>query len=390
MGTDIPQEAQQNLEKLAEYVLFNPVYRALFLDRLIDWTPFRGAPNRGHIAIADFLACQIIQIGVSTNFDELIERAAETLGEPIFEAALAGSEVSPSLPHKPLLKLHGCMRKGRYDILWCNQQLTRIPAEPVASRLESSTVWLRANLLNHDLLIVGFWTDWAYLNSILETALEGIRPTTVFLTDTATEEVLRDKAPGLWKLAIDCGDRFVRTQQSGAEFLDEFRKVYSLRFFSKVLDAATQAYQARFGQAPQNPILPEDADTSELYELRRDLLCTSSIIRDRAPSVTMELAGTVHLRLQSKGAVFSGPRYLLGGQLVRVINGGGQVISLVKQRFSTRQAQSGVDEVVICAGAESDGGAPSNLIRDATPPTVARPGSKSEWLTIPDAEALLI
>jgi hypothetical protein len=390
MGIDLPHQAEENLERLAEHFLFNSPYRSLFLERLIDWTPFRGTPNRGHIAIADFLACQILQVGVSTNFDELIESAAEALGEPLFEPALAGNDINPARPHMPLLKIHGCVRKDRNQILWCREQITRMPAEPIATRLASSTIWLRANLPNRDLLIVGFWTDWAYLNSILEEALAGVAPGMVFLTDTAPAGELEEKAPRLWALATGRGGQFVHTQQSGAQFLDEFRKVYSLRFFSKVLDAGSPGYQMRYGQAPtQNHLLPEDADSTELYELRRDLFGTPGIIRDKAPNVTMELAGIVHLRLQAKGAVFSGPRYQHGGRLVRVINGAGRVLSHVKQAFSPRHTQAGIDEVIICAGAEDDGGAPSDLVRDATPPTVIRPEGGVEWLTISGAEGLL-
>ena len=62
-------------------------------------------------------------------------------------------------------KIHGCCVKERVNTIWCNQQLTADPT--IRARIERYKTWLLASLPNKDLLIIGFWTDWKYLNDVL-------------------------------------------------------------------------------------------------------------------------------------------------------------------------------------------------------------------------------
>src|SRR5258706_10105637 len=83
-GDALPADHQEDLEKLAQYFKTLNELQATLIDQLVDWSPFRGNPNAGHEALADFLACGVIESGISTNYDVLIEKAAGGLGEPDF------------------------------------------------------------------------------------------------------------------------------------------------------------------------------------------------------------------------------------------------------------------------------------------------------------------
>jgi hypothetical protein len=50
-------------------------------------------------------------------------------------------------------------------------QLTVGAASTLAQRIQRSTTWLHANLVGRDLIFLGFWSDWAYLNKILVNAI---------------------------------------------------------------------------------------------------------------------------------------------------------------------------------------------------------------------------
>ena len=53
--SSVPDGANENLEAQAEFFFANGLLVHLFINRLVDWEPFRRSPNRGHAAVADFL-----------------------------------------------------------------------------------------------------------------------------------------------------------------------------------------------------------------------------------------------------------------------------------------------------------------------------------------------
>jgi hypothetical protein len=53
--TNTPIGTDSNLETLTEFFLSNNNLVSLFINRLVDWEPFRRAYNKGHKAVADFL-----------------------------------------------------------------------------------------------------------------------------------------------------------------------------------------------------------------------------------------------------------------------------------------------------------------------------------------------
>jgi hypothetical protein len=236
----LPEGSETDLEVLCDFFFVNSL-KGFFVDRLVDWGPFRKKPNKGHTAAADLLTCGALHSAVTTNFDELIELGAKDLGEDDFQAALDLPAANHSLRHNPLLKIHGCVR-DRHHTLWCKRQLDSSPAPvPVAeqeiqSRLDSCKTWLASNIVGRDIVFLGFWSDWAYLTPILATALTGLRATRVILVDPADEAYLSAKAPELWQWAHTAEFRHVR--ESGDVFLDELRLVFADNLMRRVLRGA--------------------------------------------------------------------------------------------------------------------------------------------------------
>ncbi len=194
-GQQLNAEVRENLEALAEFFLSTPAFTAGFRDRYIEWGRFSGEPNGGHFAIADLLGCRAAEAAVTTNLDFFVERAAERLGEPDFRAAVEGDEAMHHCSHGPFLKIHGCMSRNRNKILWCHGQVGNGPLrdEAIVAQMEIWRIWLAANLRGRDLVVVGFWSDWSYLNDILANVLMGSEPALVYLVDPDEPQNLQVK-----------------------------------------------------------------------------------------------------------------------------------------------------------------------------------------------------
>jgi hypothetical protein len=288
-----------------------------------------------------------------------------------------------------LLKIHGCMNRDRNMTLWCHDQIQGARKNAgMEAQLTLWKTWLKGRLLGKDLVFVGFWSDWAHLNDILGSVLDGVQPRLVYLVDPAPLDVMRAKAPGLWSLTTGDGVIFRHLQASGAEFLDELRKILSVSFFERLFSDSVRTYHSYvgIGTAPRMR-LPDSLNTEQLYDLRRDTtgVAPEAVVREKGPLPTMQTTGAIHLMVQERGAAFDGVRYKrLDNSIVRVVNGTGQVMSLVQEKFSKDQPQSVAKEFVVC-DARSDGNVPANVIRGVRPSTILRAGNSSEWLTQEEA-----
>jgi hypothetical protein len=153
-----------DIQAQAEFFFARNELQTVYLATLIDRHAFAGRPNPGHFAIADLMLSMVIQTVVTTNVDLLVENAGNDLFGQI-EAGIDGVTVASFPPNvAPMLKIHGCRLVDWPNTIWAPSQL-RI--EPVLSRVASSVPWVSQRLLNRDLVIVGYWTDWDYLNQIL-------------------------------------------------------------------------------------------------------------------------------------------------------------------------------------------------------------------------------
>ncbi len=377
-----PPELRGDLEALAEIFARDDTLGSVFIEALVPWESFVRPPNAGHAAVADFLITRMAAGAVSANYDNLIERRAQDYGFDL-AASLDGDEATVrARKHAPLLKFHGCSVRERRATVWTASQLTEDGV--VAARIAKTKTWMAANLREKDLLVVGFWSDWSYLNAILAEAMTGVAPLSVTLVDLAGEDVLQAKAPELWTLANSGNVRFAHVRRSGAEVLDELRRAFSQGYLRKVLHAGRAALERETGAACEPTWLdPPDLGSEDLYGLRRDAegvpATAAATLRNPGRS---EVLGYAHLLLRRAGAVQTSIGYDLAGRRVRVVNGSGTLLQTTQDRF--RETPFDVADVVVCAGA-IDVGLPVNLVREGRPGDIIRPGASAAWLDLPAA-----
>ena len=382
-GFDLPGDLANNIERLAEHFHDSKELQNVFLGQLINWAEFvRGPTNKGHTTIADFLGARFVALAISTNVDTLIETAASQLGEPDFYPTVFKEDVNRvQNSHVPLLKLHGCAVKSRWDTVWCKNQLND---EPLQTRIQQLAAWMQGYLPNRDLLVVGFWSDWAYLNEILEGAIVSTEPRSVILVDPDTDEALERKSPKMWNWATNHAN-FVHIGVSGADFLDELRSVVSCHFIRKVWEEGCRSFTVMAKRAPPADPCPALTaySTDDLYRLRRDLtgVSTSSIVRQKDVNNQHALIGLIHLALLASGATLSSNTFQWNGSTIRVIHTPNEPLSAIANRFSREPPDPSPPTRNVCAGAFDDGGAPANIIQRGVPQGIIRNVPNSQWET---------
>jgi hypothetical protein len=384
--TRLPAHLADDIEQLAEHFFANHELENVFLRQLIDWNVFiRRSPNKGHHAIADLLGTKQLAVVLSMNMDTLIETAAAQLGEPDFLPVVFEADINrASYPHNTLLKLHGCANKYRWDTIWCKSQIV---LDPVRQRLTQLVTWARGHLPNRDLLVVGYWTDWAYLNEILDNVIVSTEPRSVILVDPSDDNTLEKKSPALWAWAHRSA-HFRHIHASGDAFLDELRCIASRHLIQSIWDKARPNSIAVLGwdmpPAPPEPFatLPSE----DLYRLRRDLtgIPMDHVVRTRSAEDSHILIGVIQMALSVHGATCLSNMFQWNGSRLRIIHSPGQPLSAVKQRFSSEPLDPNPPDKTICVGAFDDGGAPAHIVRSGVPPGIIRGSPAGTWETHDD------
>jgi hypothetical protein len=369
------------VENQAEFFFQRGELATVYFRTLIDQHAFAGNPNSGHYAAADLLLVRAIQTTITTNVDTLIETAGQYLfgqvgtGIDRDRVAILPPDVSP------LLKIHGC-RSDPDSMVWAPGQLS---VAPVAGRIATSATWLNVRLLDRDLLIVGYWTDWDYLNEVLAATLGAVNPARVVVVDRADGATFPVKAPDLYALGQRASTAFQHVRASGADFLDSLRRHFSKSFVRRVLHLGANEYSDYTGSNPDPAwIEPPDLDNITLWQIRRDLegRMPNEPAKERNPAVE-SLVGLTLLQLQACGAVADGPYWLLNGRRVRVLRAANKPLHRVEAEFERETAPTIAPDMVIAVGAEAQA-LPTNIARAGTQPTIAR-GSSSRWLTRAEA-----
>lgn len=381
LGIALPASAAATIEDLARHFHSATQFESLFIARLVPWSRFEGVPNAGHYAVVDFLASSLIPAAITTNVDVLFEQASRGLGESDFHALVTSLDVARASDHAPLIKVHGCMARDRATTLWCRDQLSR---PEIQSRQAALMTQLTSLLTGKDLAIIGFWTDWAYLNELFQSTISSLGPRRLYAIDIATPAELRSKAPGLWAWAHSGAIEFRHVPMSGAEFLDALRRVWTHRFITRLMVAAEPSYAAIFrtdGAVPQRYL--ESAPADSLYALRRDLTGTpvTAPMRERDPADCDHLAAAIHQRLLEQGFTRMGHYYTRsGGKTLRVVSGRGRLISEIRKAYASEPpALREVDDFV-CVSAVPDPMS-SNIVRGNASGSIVRPGSRALWTT---------
>jgi hypothetical protein len=379
----LPPAMRDDIDQLAGHFYGNGEFESVFIGTLVPWDDLAGEPNPGHAAVADFLISGAAIGALSANFDLLIEQWAHRRKVAMRGALDGRAAQNLAATESPLVKFHGCLHIDREKTLWTTRQLV----DPtITDRINTCSDWMKLVLPGKDLLVVGFWTDWGYLNDVLANALSAGGFNSVTVVDPSAAATLQTKAPVFWTNLTTGTPHFQHVQASGSDALAElqiaFSRVWLKRFYAlakPLLEAEGKTY------APVDPDLPIE----ELYDLRRDAEGTpyDRAARTKQPPVHAASAAFLQSLLLQAHAVRQGAWYEYDGKRVRVVQGAGEGINTVRDRYKEPPAAIQPD-VIVCAGALALP-IPGHLISSGAGTSVVRPASGGviPWLTIEQARA---
>jgi NAD-dependent SIR2 family protein deacetylase len=381
IGATLPGNFATDLEAQAEHFATNDQLVQTFIRRLIPREPFRRDPNAGHFAIADFLSSEVVDFVLSTNVDRLVEVAAEDLGEPQAYVALDGLEANLARAHRPHIKLHGCLYRDEANTIWCKSQLDK---EPVRERLTELQTWIGARLQGRDVVFLGFWSDWAYLNAVFESSVTSIENALVVIVNPSNDANLEAKAKGLWDWSARPGITRRIVRESASDFLAELRKLMWINFVNRLLRQSETTFVQLGGSAQDGryEIASDALNTDEAYRLRLDAcgIPYRKAARQKRPDVHMNKLGVVQLGLLARGAQLEGNQFVLNEQRIRVLNGQGQLLGVIKGAYADEPAQFPRVDLMICVGATDDGNMPQSVVRgDSSAGTTVRATGGAKW-----------
>ena len=375
---DLPTHLRDDIDQLAEHFHVRGDFERIFI-HLVPWNELLGESNDGHAAIGDLLVVRAAKAALSANFDPLIESWAQRRKVDML-GALTGQDAQNTQGHNPLVKFHGCMHIDRPHTLWTHRQLAEAG---MAARIHSVSQWMQLVLPEKDLVVVGFWSDWGYLNDVLSTAFTATNAKSVTVIDLCDAATLQTKAPILWQRLHAASGTFEHVQHSAADVLKELRaqfsKVWARRFFS--LPGASAS-----GGPPDDACLMT-LDVDDLYRLRQDAegIPYTRAATKRQPEANSSQAALVRRLFLNKGAAHTGAWLTHGTNTVRVINGAGQDIAGMRAKYREAPTVAQAD-VVVCAGAV-EYGVPTFVIPKGSGASSVRPasGGPAPWLTLEDA-----
>jgi hypothetical protein len=379
----LPTPLRDDVDQLAGYFYGKGEFVNVFIKTLVPWNDLVGVPNSGHAAVGDLLVSRGAKAALSANFDTLIEQwsAANKIA---MRGALDDQEAEDfSTLSSPLLKFHGCLNRGREETLWTQAQLAHAL---VAHRIQRCTLWMNLKLPGTHLLVVGFWSDWGYLNGVLNGVIAAGGFQAVTVIDPQPSAELQAKAPTLWTTLTSVGSGFKHIQASGDEALDELRAEYSKVWLRRYF-ALGQASLASLGKTVSNTDIEaalSSLNSSELYDCRRD---GEGVPFDRAaclpePSSNAEQAALANLLLINAKAKRNGPWFTRSGKTIRVVQSAGRALASVKSSYREPSSVRPAD-VIVCAGA-IDFGVPGRIVPSGIGASVVRPapGGAANWLTL--------
>jgi hypothetical protein len=135
--------------------------------------------------------------------------------------------------------------------------------QKLRDRIVSASGWLRANLPEKDLIFIGFWSDWTYLNDTFANYFNSVHGSMVILVDPQDDAALMAKAPALWAWA-SVNANFHHVPETGNEFLEELRSAFSKNLLERVLRAAATGFNA---MRPGVPVPATDFNGMSLDDL---------------------------------------------------------------------------------------------------------------------------
>ena len=370
-----------SIDDQAQFFFERGELSTVYLRTYIDHDTFSARPNAGHFAVADLMLIRGITTAVSTNVDTLIESAGNMLFGQIGVGVSRASVTSLPPDKSPLLKVHGCWTDPAGTI-WAAGQVAK---EPTKTRIGDCGQWLEMRLADRDLLVVGYWTDWDYLNEVLEASLGAVNPSRVIVVDPCETATFQNKAPALYSLGQRATAEFCHVRSSGDTFLKKLRVDFSRTFIRRILHSGKKAYFANVGNEPEESWLePSSVDAEVLWQIRRDLEgCNPNEPAKQRNPAEEPLVGMIILQIQARGAVFNGRYWELDGQRIRVIRAANRLLHEVESAFSGETAPAVAPDVTVAVGAESVS-LPASIARGSGDGSIVR-GSGAKWLSRADA-----
>ena len=369
-------ELPAGIEEQAEF-FYQQKELGVYLTKYIDQHAFAGAPNPGHVAVADLLISGALRATATTNVDILIEAAGVNLRGQVYVGIDGDKATAAPVGTAPMLKIHGCWNQDRTNTVWAPGQLD---AEPVQSRIAKSAQWLQTALLDKDLLIVGYSTDWDYLNAVLAQTLGAVAPASVLVIDPSDTAEFEAKAPEFTALADRAAKGAFHLRASGSDYLNALRSAFSKAFIRMVLAKGLADFTLATGHPPaaQSKDAP-DLDNDALWQLRRDLLgCGPNAPAEQSVPFNEPAIGLSLLRLREAGAVSSGSYWTVGGTTLRVLRGSGQYLHTLENKHRWEMPALGAPDIVLAVGAE-DVYLPADLVRNPDNSIVR--GAGPRWMT---------
>ena len=384
---------RDNVDALAGHFYAKHEFERIFVNRLVPWDKLAGVPNPGHVAIADLLVCRAAAAALSANFDPLIENWAFEK-KIAMRGALDGLEaVNFAATSSPLVKFHGCMQRNREQTIWTAGQLTEAG---IAERIHTCTQWMNLNLAGKHLVVVGFWSDWGYLNDVFANALTLRSASSVTVVNPGNEEQLRTKAPVLWDTLNRLSQTFEHVEAYAEGFLNDLRNAFSEVWVKRFVTSGRLPVRqtAAGGVVPALAAAPEPVASpytgEDLYDLRRDAEGKpyTRAATCKVPPANSVQAAIVRTRLIDGGAARERSWLNRNGTTVRVVNGGGQLLESVRDSFREPPSFPQPD-ITICAGAEVIA-APPVIIQQGESQNFMRPlgGAGTTWVTTLQAEEI--
>jgi hypothetical protein len=268
---------RDDVDKLAGHFYAKSQFTSVFLS-LVPWNDLEGPPNKGHAAVADFLVSRAAHGALSANFDTMVEKWAKERKISLLGALDGQEAVNFTAVTNPLLKFHGCMDRGRPDTLWTQSQLGEAD---VQKRVKSCSDWMTQNLPGRHLLVIGFWTDWGYLNDVLADAFKIKNAASVTVVDPSTAAELEAKAPVMWAKLKALSASFEHVQASGADLLDELRIAFSRAWAKKFFAIGAAAIGAA-----GSPSVGALTEARSVAERQTNVSRAEAIIRKAVPGAT--------------------------------------------------------------------------------------------------------
>lgn len=353
--------------------------------KLVPWNELVGEPNIGHATIADFLISRAAHGALSANFDPMIESWASER-KIAMQGALTGQEaVEFTNNTNPLVKFHGCLQRARNTTLWTQAQLAD---SDIQGRIKSCSEWMNLHLPGKHLIVIGFWTDWGYLNDVFGNAFTIENASAVTVIDPSTTMDLQAKAPNLWEKLNGLSSVFEHVQASGADALEELRTEFS-KAWARKFHALGRPLTEAAGAVVSPAGFFDTLGGEDLYNLRRDAegVSYAHAATLKAPPVNAAQTAFVYAMFVNAGATMQGAWLQQSGQSIRVVNGAGQGLADMQERYKEPPTVM-QSEIVVCAGA-IEFGVPAKLIASGRGASTIRPapGGGSRWLTLDTAQA---